>query len=284
MSFGYWHSLSRLPVSQRIGFLSLDFGYLEKDGHALVFRQKDFSQAIPVGQLACILLGPGTVVTRDAVALCADRGCLLLWTGADGIRVYSAGLPGGACPDALLRQARWLLDPKLRLELARRLFSLMFQTEAPITRSIDQLRGMEGARVKKKYHELAQHYRVTWSGRDYEVGHAHDGSPINQALTFAHQALYGQVEAAILALGYSPALGIVHTGHPRSLVFDIADVVKFETSAPLAFEVVSEGSHQLDQRIRQAYREHAREFRLLPRLVGVIESLFEQTTDSEVAT
>jgi CRISPR-associated protein Cas1 len=280
MSFGYWHSVSRLPISQRIGFVCLEKGYLEKDGHALVFRQSDFMQAIPVGQLACILLGAGTVVTRDAVALCADRGCLLLWTGDGGVRVYSAGLPGGASPTALLRQAQIITDPAKHLHAARQLFALMFQDEAPITRSIEQLRGLEGARVKQIYKQLADQYKVKWTGRNYQVGNPNSGDPINQALTYAHQALYGMAESAILALGYSPALGIVHQGDARSLVYDVADVIKFETSAPLAFETVSEGVHNLDSRIRLAFRKRATEFKILPRLVGIVQSVFGEVAQS----
>ncbi|MDI5821544.1 hypothetical protein MJI95_22790, partial [Salmonella enterica subsp. enterica serovar Kentucky] len=40
---------------------------------------------------------------------------------------------------------------------------------------------------------------------------------------------YGVTEAAILAAGYAPAIGFVHTGKPLSFVYDIADIIKFET-------------------------------------------------------
>lgn len=38
--------------------------------------------------------------------------------------------------------------------------------------------------------------------------------------------LYAVCQAAIVSLGYSPALGFVHTGKQLSFVYDIADLYK----------------------------------------------------------
>jgi len=48
-------------------------------------------------------------------------------------------------------------------------------------------------------------------------------------LSAATACLYGITEAAVLAAGYAPAVGFTHTGKPLSFVYDIADIVKFDT-------------------------------------------------------
>ena len=43
--------------------------------------------------------------------------------------------------------------------------------------------------------------------------------------------------AAVLAAGYAPAIGFLHTGKPLSFVYDIADLWKLDTVVPEAFRV-----------------------------------------------
>src|SRR5205814_1641217 len=56
-------------------------------------------------------------------------------------------------------------------------------------------------------------------------------------LSAATSCLYGITEAAVLAAGYAPAVGFLHTGKPLSFVYDIADLFKFDTVVPEAFRV-----------------------------------------------
>jgi CRISPR-associated protein Cas1 len=68
---------------------------------------------------------------------------------------------------------------------------------------------------------------------DYE-----SGTEINKALSAANVCLYGLCHSAIVALGLSPGLGFIHTGHERSFVYDIADLYKAEIAIPVAFEML----------------------------------------------
>jgi CRISP-associated protein Cas1 len=120
--------------------------------------------AIPAGGIACLMLEPGTRVSHAAVTLAARAGTLLIWIGEAGVRLYAAGQPGGARSDRLLYQARLALDDEARLKVVRKMYTLRFQEEAPARRSIDQLRGIEGARVRETYKLLAQKYGVRWTG------------------------------------------------------------------------------------------------------------------------
>ena len=115
---------------------------------------------IPVGSLACLLLEPGTRVSHAAVKLAATVGTLLIWVGDAGVRLYASGQPGGARSDKLLYQAKLALDDDLRLKVVRKMFELRFGESAPSRRSIEQLRGIEGARVRKIYELVAKQYGV----------------------------------------------------------------------------------------------------------------------------
>lgn len=123
---------------------------------------------IPVGGLAGLMLEPGARISHAAVALAGRTGTLIIWVGEGGVRLYSAGQPGGARSDKLLWQARLALDDKARLRILRRMFEIRFGETAPERRSIDQLRGIEGVRVRETYALLARKYGVAWKRRKYD--------------------------------------------------------------------------------------------------------------------
>jgi len=139
-----------------------------------------------------------------------------------------------------------------RLAAARRVFKLMFQEDAPSNRSIEQLRGIEGSKVRELYGALARKNGIQWHGRDQKK--ALD-DPLNRAISGANAALYGVTEAIVLALGYSPAIGFVHSGDPRSFVFDVADTIKFKTVIPLAMELYANGAIKNESDIRTKCRD-----------------------------
>ena len=267
-----------LPISGRISFLMMEHCKIRMDGSVPVQVDADSGEGmvqetpLPIDRLACLMLGPGTSISQDAIKAFADAGCLVLWTGEHGVRVYSAGQPGGASGVHILRQAGMILDPQKRLLAARRLYLRMMGEEPPAHRSIDQLRGQEGIWVRNRYAELAKLHGVVWSGRDQRLS-----DPSNRAISMATSTLYGITEAAILALGYSPALGIVHSGNPRSLVFDMADTVKFRTVVPLAFEMATKHGDDKDLAgiVRRACRDLFVKEKLLDLLVDIIQAVME---------
>jgi len=209
------------------------------DGAFVVVDKTGIRTHIPVGGVACLMLEPGARVSHAAVVLASRAGCLLVWTGEAGVRLYAVGQPGGARADRLLYQARLALDDEARLRVVRKMFSIRFQEEPPAKRSVDQLRGIEGQRVKRMYQLLAQKYRVEWKYRIYDPSKWGSGDVANRCLSAATASLYGVTEAAILAAGYAPAIGFLHTGKPQSFVYDMADLVKFETVVPAAFQTAS---------------------------------------------
>lgn len=244
-----------------------------RDGAFVLVDERGERKHIPVGSIACLMLEPGTRVSHAAVKLAATVGTLLVWVGEAGVRLYASGQPGGARSDRLLYQARLALDDDLRLKVVRKMFELRFGEPAPARRSVQQLRGIEGARVRKTYQLLAKRYGVAWKGRRYDPKDWTKGDVANQCISAATSCLYGISEAAILAAGYAPAVGFLHTGKPLSFVYDIADIFKFDTVVPIAFKIAAKSPQLPDREVRLACRDVFRESNLLKKIIPTIENV-----------
>lgn len=273
-----------IPLRERASILFLEKGRLDVlDGAFVLVDENGIRVHIPVGGVTCLMLEPGTRVSHMAVALAARAGTLLIWVGEAGVRLYAAGQPGGARADRLLHQARLALDDDLRLRVVRRMYALRFEEEPPAKRSIDQLRGIEGARVRELYKAMAARHGVSWDGRAYDHLDWGSANVVNRCLSAGTSALYGLTEAAVLAAGYAPAIGFLHTGKPQSFVYDIADLFKFETVVPEAFRVAAaaQAGRPLDGRpvsdpvaeTRRCCRDAFRRTNLLARLIPAIEDV-----------
>jgi CRISPR-associated protein Cas1 len=273
-----------IPIRERSSILFVEKGRLDVlDGAFVVVDEAGIRTHIPVGGLVCLMLEPGTRVSHAAVVLAARAGTLLIWVGEAGVRLYAAGQPGGARADRLLWQARLALDDDARLRVVRKMYTLRFKEDAPERRSVDQLRGIEGARVREMYRLLAQRHGVRWDGRQYDPHDWTSADIVNRCLSAATSALYGVTEAAVLAAGFAPAVGFLHTGKPQSFVYDIADILKFETVVPEAFRVASaaqqhrplDGQLMVDPiaEVRRRCRDAFRRSNVLARLIPLIEEV-----------
>ncbi|WP_081138739.1 MULTISPECIES: type I-E CRISPR-associated endonuclease Cas1e [unclassified Halomonas] len=267
--------LKPIPIKDRMSMIFVGMGQIDvRDGAFVVIDEVNGERMhIPVGSVACLLLEPGTRVSHAAVKLASVVGTLLIWVGDAGVRLYSAGQPGGARSDKLLYQAQLALDEGLRLKVVRKMFELRFGEEPPSRRSVEQLRGIEGARVRKTYQVLAKQYGLKWQGRRYDPKQWDASDVANQCLSAATACLYGITEAAILAAGYAPAIGFLHTGKPLSFVYDIADIVKFETVVPAAFRIAAKNPPMPEREVRIACRDAFKQTRLLQRIIPMIEEV-----------
>jgi CRISPR-associated protein Cas1 len=266
--------LRPIPIKERSSIVFLQYGELDVIDTAFVLLDANgIRTQIPIGGLACLMLEPGTRVSHAAVVLAARVGCLLVWVGEGGVRLYASGQPGGARADRLLYQAKLALDEEARLKVVREMYRRRFDEDAPSRRSVDQLRGIEGARVREMYKLLAQRYGINWNARNYDRSDWDSADLSNRALSAATACLYGLSEAAILAAGYAPAIGFLHRGKPQSFVYDIADIYKFETAAPAAFETAAriqkgKGDRSpVERQVRIACRDLFRRSRLLDRII-----------------
>lgn len=254
-----------LPHRARSPFIWIERGKVCADSYGLIIKDHGGEVEIPVAAVSTLVLEPGVTITHEAVKLASEHQTLIVWVGEAGVRIYSCGNLGGAEPKRLLQQAQMHLDINRRLECAGKLYRLMFDDPMPSTRSIDKLRGVEGARVKAIYQDIASKHGVTWEGRDKSQ------KSLQVALGFATSCLYGLSEVVIHAKGYSPALGVVHAGDARSLVYDLADTVKFKTVVPAAFSVWKEGEKDIGNRVRRRCRDIFRECRMADNLFRNLE-------------
>lgn len=266
--------LKPIPMKERISMVFVWYGQIDvKDGAFVVIDKNGIRKHIPVGSVACIMLEPGTRVSHAAVRLAAQVGTLLVWVGEAGVRLYASGQPGGARSDRLLYQAKLALDDDLRLKVVRKMYEIRFGEPAPAKRSVEQLRGIEGARVRKTYQLLAKRYGVNWKGRRYDPKDWAKGDVANRCVSAATACLYGITEAAILAAGYAPAVGFIHTGKPLSFVYDIADIYKFDTVVPEAFKIAAKSPVNPDRAVRIACRDIFRETKILKKIIPGIQDV-----------
>ena len=270
-----------IPLKDRASLVFVERAQLDVADGAFVAVNADGSRThIPVGGLACLMLEPGARISHAAVALAARAGTLVTWVGEGGVRLYSAGQPGGARADRLLWQARIALDEAARLRVVRRMYQMRFGEAAPSRRSIDQLRGIEGIRVRETYALLARQHGVEWTRRAYDPAEWEAGDVPNRCLSAATACLHGLTEAAVLAAGYAPAIGFLHSGKPLSFVYDIADIWKLDTVVPEAFRIAglhAKGRLDMapDRAVRLACRDAFRRSGLLAKIIPGIEEVLE---------
>jgi CRISPR-associated protein Cas1 len=268
-----------LPLKDRSSIIFIEKGNVDVlDGAFVVVDKNGIRTHVPIGGLACLMLEPGARISHAAVALASRAGTLIIWAGEAGVRLYAAGQPGGARSDRLLYQARLALDEEARLKVVRKMYAMRFGEAPPERRSVDQLRGIEGVRVRNLYQLIAKQYGVEWKRRDYDAEDFGTGDIPNRCLSAATSCLYGLAEAAVLAAGYAPAIGFLHTGKPLSFVYDVADIFKFETVVPEAFRIAGQSArgHLKDDvvgAVRRACRDVFRKTALLGRLIPSIEEM-----------
>lgn len=271
------HELPKLRDS--VSYLYLQRGRIEQKHKAVEFVDQEGRTMIPAAALSALMLGPGTSITHAAVKALADNGCLVIWVGEDGTRCYAQG--GGETRKAyhLLHQAKLATNPQQRMEVVRRMYQHRFRQKLAPGLTLQQVRGLEGQRVRQAYALASRRYGVEWHGRRYDRVRWNSGDPPNRALSLANALLNGLCHAAIVSGGYSPALGFIHTGKQRSFVYDVADLYKTEVTIPLAFGVVAESRDRIYPRVRLASREAFKAHGLLQRILPDIQNLLDLSVD-----
>jgi len=282
-SHGRVSDLHQLPkIRDRLSYLYLEHGRLDRDEKSVAFWTEEGKAAIPVASLSLLMLGPGTRVTHGAIMALADNSCSVLWCGEEGVRFYCWGTGGTRSSAGLLHQARVWADMDSRLAVVKLMYEMRFQGEPlPDGLTLEQLRGREGLRVRNAYAEWSRSTGVEWSGRYYDRGDWGHASPVNKALSCANSCLYGVCHAAIVATGYSPALGFIHTGKQLSFVYDIADLYKMDITVPVAFECAADGEKDLERRVRIRCRDLFRDRRLLESVVPDIRNALMQKPEDD---
>lgn len=270
-------------VSDRITFLYLEHAKLNRIDSAISVADSTGTVYIPAAIISVLLLGPGIDVTHRAMELMGDAGMAVVWVGEDGVRQYTHGRSLNHSSILLQAQAKLVSNTRTRLAVARKMYQMRFPGMDVSGLTMQQLRGKEGARIRRVYQDQSQKTGVAWSRREYKVDDFESSTPINQALTAAHQALYGLSYSVIVALGASAGLGFIHTGHDLSFVYDFSDLYKADYSIPIAFEMVKEyGKDDIAVHTRHAMRDAFKDGKLIEKMVKDLKYLLDIKNQDEV--
>ena len=279
---------AKVPYADRAGLLYLARGQLTaRDGTLAFLRGAEGEPdalmpgdyAIPLQGVSMILLGPGSTVSHDALRLLAHARTALAAVGEDGVRFYTAP---PLIPDrsGLARlQARMWADEDMRIMVARRMYALRLGEVLP-HRTLDVLRGIEGARVKESYKLTAERFGVPWRGRRYDRANPQAADLANQALNHAASAVEAAAAIAVSATATVPQLGFIHEDPGQSFVLDVADLWREAVTRPCAFRAAKRAAERPDMPVeriaRQLTGETLAKEGVIPAMIERIKALIEE--------
>lgn len=244
-------------VRDKYPFVYLERGRLEIDDSSIKWIDSDNHVVpLPVATLNALLLGPGTTVTHDAVKTATAANCAICWVGEDSLLFYAAGFLPTSDTRNLKRQIEHASDSKKSVEVARRMYARRFPDAELKGKTLKEMMGMEGHRVRALYQSKAEEYQVGWKGRKFVPGKFETSDVTNQVLTASNAALYGILCSAVHSMGYSPHIGFIHSGSPLPFVYDLADLYKEHLCIDLAFSLTRDMAGRYNKhKVSAAFRE-----------------------------
>lgn len=262
-------------VKDKYPFIYLERGRLEIDDNSVKWIDSDGNVIrLPAATLNCLLLGPGTSVTHEAIKVMAASNCGISWVGEDSLLFYAVGQTPTADTRNFRKQMLLASDEKKSTEVARRMFARRFPKADLEGKSLKEMMGMEGYRVRQLYEQKAMLYQIGWKGRMFQPGKFELSDITNQILSATNAALYGILCSAINSMGYSLHIGFIHSGSPLPFVYDLADLYKEYHCIDLAFSLTLEMAGQYDKnKAASAFRKRIIEQDLLSKIGPDIEEM-----------
>ena len=145
--------------------------------------------------------------------------------------------------------------------------------------SIEALRGMEGARARRTYQNLAQRYGIDWRGRRYDRADPLAADIPNQTINHASVAVTAAAVIAVIAVGAIPQLGFIHEQSGDAFALDIADLYRDTILLPAAFSsaraVGENPSLNIERHTRRATGRMLRDEGVIPNMSDRIKTLFQ---------
>ena len=271
---------AKIPVNHqireedRISFLYLEYCRIEQNrtGVVALREYEDDIRAkliqIPVAGIAVMFLGPGTSITQPAIASCTRAGLTIVFTGENGIPYYSHATALTSSARWAIAQARLVSNEKHAREAARKLYKNQLSIDINADLTISQMRGIEGQMVRKLYRDMSRKYGITNFRRNTK-----SGDQVNAALNMLGGIIYGCAASACAALSVNPALGIIHRGDAKALLFDLADQYKPKSVIPLAFRALDQSDPMTWS--RRELRRHLHRDLILTKMISLLMELFQ---------
>ena len=280
---------ARIPHADRHGLLWLSRGALTVVDGTLRFERKADpdpsgplvrgNYGIPFQSLSMILLGPGSTVSHDALRLMARHGTALIAVGADGVRCYTAPPLMPDTSEIARRQMRaWMDQDGARIAIARKMYAFRLGEILPHS-DLNTLRGIEGARMKRTYRNLAQRYGVPWQGRRYDRNNPLAADIPNQAINHASVAVNAAATVAVYALGAIPQLGFIHEHSGEAFVLDVADLFRDTVLLPAALKsakaAINDPTLNIERYTRKITGQMLQKDQIIPTMIDRIKNLFD---------
>lgn len=274
---------ARIPHRDRHGLLWLRRGELSVRDGTLEFSSGGSDRLppgtfdIPVQGVSCIILEPGSTVSHDALRLLARYRTGLVVSGDNGVRFY-ASMPFGSRDSQLARRQmdQWS-EPQTRIEVARTMYAWRLGEVVPHA-DLDDLRGMEGARMKESYRLLARQHGVSWNGRRYDRENPAANDLPNQAINHAATATEAAALVAVASTQTIPQLGFIHEDARHSFALDIADLFRTSITLPVAFSAAAlagdASSASIEPLVRKRVGKTFRQETVIADMIDRIKDLF----------
>lgn len=262
-------------IKDKYPFIYLERGRLEIDDSSVKWLDSDgLVIRLPIATLNTVLLGPGTSITHDAVKTMVAANCAVCWVGEDSLLFYAAGFLPTADTRNLKRQIEHSADPEKSLAAARWMFRRRFPDAELAGKTLKEMMGMEGHRVRSLYQHKAEQYNIRWKGRQFTPDKFELSDITNQVLTSCNAALYGILCSAVHSLGYSPHIGFIHSGSPLPFIYDLADLYKEELTIDLAFSLTRDLAGRYNKyKVSEAFRRRVIDMDLLAKVAADIPEL-----------
>lgn len=275
---------ARIPQVDRHGLTWLGRGKLVVEDGTLHFLTAGYEglekgdYTLPFQMVSCILLEPGSTVSHDALRLLARHGTGLVAIAQNGVRFY-ASMPFGPDTSARARrQASEWADPGRRLFIARKMYGWRLG-ELLTANDLDVLRGIEGARMKKSYQQIAAQFGLEWHGRRYDRSRPETADVANQAINHAASAVEAAALIAVAVTGTIPQLGFIHEDSGNAFALDVADLFRDSVILPIAFgatrEFLKDDRDPIERRVRQLAGRTLRKEQVVVRMIDRIKELFD---------
>lgn len=208
------------------------------DGFLVALKGNAGKETIAPASHLLLLLGAGTSISQEAAIFAAYNDMQVAFLRG-GCNIHSFFMSGRyQNPESILHQARlvdskklviaqWLLHYRLRRHgYGQHLIDEIYQQQ-----DVASLTAWEGRWAKAVYKNHALNRKMKFT-RDFG-----GSDSVNAKLNLLNNALYSMCTAICLACGVHPSLGFIHGFTRRGgLAFDLADVIKNDTTLPIAFD------------------------------------------------
>lgn len=270
------HLLSRAEA--RVSFLYVEKAKIQQTEYGVEIVQGNQHSEIPITTINCLFLGSGVSITHKAVCNISQAGCTICFVGMNMNTFYAYGEPCTRKSKNLLIQIKMHENKQMHLYVVHRMYSIRYPNKKLKTKSVEELRGVEGIAVRDCYAANAEKFKINWTGRSYKPNEFDKQDIVNMYITALNHVLYAVVTSVIVSLGFSPAIGFIHTGHMNSFTFDIADLYKEKYTIPLAFELSTNEVYDRHKMLLK-FRELIVNEKFMKQIVNDIFTIFNTEED-----